>query len=213
MLSGNGKRKRVNVGKSKSTKKMKWDDWTKSSEAEYFREFENNLKDYIEAHENDLHRNLGEDNNYKVDYGIEFLIRYLCVKENNGKFKFKLDDNANLLLAIFLKRIDLKTFEYLGDAYSVVRNDSDWLRDKDLQEALDDFDFEYEQSVESYIISWRKKGKSGMDWKRREICKLCKIREIDVYDLKYYNILTRAMEIAANDVDACYANLREAFLG
>ena len=210
------KRKRGNESKSKSTKKMKWDEWTKSSEAKDFRQFEKNLEKYIKDHEDDLHKNLGKKSNYDVDYGIEFLIRYLCVREKNGKFKFKLDDNANLLLAIFLKEIDLETFEYLGDAYADVKNDSDWLRDKDLQEALSNFDFAYEQSVESYIRSWKKKsGESGMDWKRREICKLCRNRDrkIDVYDLQYYDILTRGMETAANDVDACYANLREAFLG
>ena len=120
------------------------------------------------------------------------------MKEKDGKFKFKLDDNANLLLAIFLKGIDLETFEDLGYAYALVKNDSDWLRDKDLQEALYDSDFEYEQSVKCYIEKWKKKsGESGMDWKRREICKLCKIRKIDVYDgvlfNEKYSILTNRM--------------------
>ena len=212
-MLGRVKRKQGNKSERRSTKKMKiWHNWVNSSDD--FKKFENNLKKYIKAHEYNLHENLGEDNNYRFDCGIEFLIRYLCVKEKNGKFEFKLDDNANLLLAIFLKGIDLEDFEDLGDAYADLRNESNWLSDREVQEALDDFDFEYEQSVESYIISWRKKkGKSGMDWKRREICKLCKIREIDVYDLQYYDILTRGMETAANDVDACYANLREAFLG
>ena len=173
-----GKRKLENESKSKSTKKMQWDDWVCNSWQ--YKKFENTLKNYIRINDPELHKELERTDDYSGAFGLEFLIRFVCVEKHKTKtFKFISmqnedgRDKMNLVFLIIMQGFHLNTLCDLGYTYSNIRNRDDWLSNRDVQTDFENLTFgnQYD-SVLDFIEDW-KNNKKNYTWKCEEVLKIC----------------------------------------
>ena len=172
-----GGEKRENKSKSKSTKKMQWDDWVRNSEE--CKKFYNKLKNYIKINDLVLHNALERTDDYSVAYALEFLIRFVCVEKHKKTFKFistqKEDgrDKMNLVFLIIIQGFDLNTLYDLGVSYANVKNRDNWLSDSDVQTDLKNLRFGNEwEYVDVFIEDW-KKNKKNYTWKCEKVLEIC----------------------------------------
>ena len=173
--------------------KLTWDEWTKSSEAKYFREFEIKLENYIRITDLVLHNALQRTGDYRVAYGIEFLIRFVCVeKDKKETFKFSIQgergrDKMNLVFLIIMKGFVLGTLSDLGVSYADVKNGDDWLSHSEVQADLKRLEFSNSRgNVYEFIKDWNnKKNRKNYTWKCKQVVEICDDLGIELFNDRF----------------------------